>query len=280
MTNKRVFSEKMTKVSTPKGQVVNAVYKTDDYSIFQLSKFNRNIILRRELIEQAEEGIISPIIVNENLMVIDGQHRLKASEKVGAPVEYVIKQGLDEHDIVRMNTVQKPWSLANHIEAWANQGKDEYIKLLNLLNNYYGNTTVVTQVALDVNTMKKARPIIESGEFKFVNYEKTVEFLSYLRRFKEETNVPYKSKLSQAIYELFKISKFDRERLIHKVIGTDLNEELKVKTLNKSDALQRLLDAYNKMLSEESKSFINYYITSSGTIIIDEEKADWVNSRL
>ena len=280
MTNKRVFSEKMTKASTPKGQVVNAVYKTDDYSIFQLSKFNRNIILRRELIEQAEEGIISPIIVNENLMVIDGQHRLKASEKVGAPVEYIIKQGLNEHDIVRMNTVQKPWSLANHIEAWANQGKDEYIKLLNLLNNYYGNTTVVTQVALDVNTMKKARPIIESGEFKFVNYEKTVEFLSYLRRFREETNVPYKSKLSQAIYELFKISKFDRERLIHKVIGTDLNEELKVKTLNKSDALQRLLDAYNKMLSEESKSFINYYITSSGTIIIDEEKADWVNSRL
>lgn len=280
MTNKRVFSEKMTKVSTPKGQVVNAVYKTDDYSIFQLSKFNRNIILRRELIEQAEEGIISPIIVNENLMVIDGQHRLKASEKVGATVEYIIKEGLNEHDIVRMNTVQKPWSLANHIEAWANQGKDEYIKLLNLLNNYYGNTTVVTQVALDVNTMKKARPIIESGEFKFVNYEKTVEFLSYLRRFREETNVPYKSKLSQAIYELFKISKFDRERLIHKVIGTDLNEELKVKTLNKSDALQRLLDAYNKMLSEESKSFINYYITSSGTIIIDEEKADWVNSRL
>src|SRR5699024_8689895 len=280
MSDTRVFSEKIRTVQESRGRVVNAVYQTKNYEMFQLSKFNRNIILRRELIEQAEEGIISPIIVNENLMVIDGQHRLKASEKVGAPVEYIIKQGLNEHDIVRMNTVQKPWSLANHIEAWANQGKDEYIKLLNLLNNYYGNTTVVTQVALDVNTMKKARPIIESGEFKFVNYEKTVEFLSYLRRFREETNVPYKSKLSQAIYELFKISKFDRERLIHKVIGTDLNEELKVKTLNKSDALQRLLDAYNKMLSEESKSFINYYITSSGTIIIDEEKADWVNSRL
>ena len=280
MSDTRVFSEKIRTTQGTRGRVVNAVYQTKNYEMFQLSKFNRNIILRKELIEQAEEGIISPIIVNENLMVIDGQHRLKASEKVGATVEYIIKEGLNEHDIVRMNTVQKPWSLANHIEAWANQGNEEYVKLLNVLNNYYGNTTVVTQVALDVNTMNKARPIIESGEFKFVNYEKTVEFLSYLRRFREETNVPYKSKLSQAIYELFKISKFDRERLIHKVIGTDLNEELKVKTLNKSDALQRLLDAYNKMLSEESKSFINYYITSSGTIIIDEEKADWVNSRL
>lgn len=280
MTNKRVFSEKMTKVSTPKGQVVNAVYKTDDYSIFQLSKFNRNIILRRELIEQAEEGIISPIVVNENLMVIDGQHRLKASEKVGAPVEYIIKQGLDEHDIVRMNTVQKPWSLANHIEAWANQGKDEYIKLLNLLNNYYGNTTVVAQVALNTNTMKKARRAIESGEFEFFNYEKTVEFLSYLKRFREETGIPFKTKLSEAIYELFIIKKFDRERLIHKVIETDLNEDLKAKTLNKSDALQRLLDSYNKMLTPKSNKYIDYVITSTGSIIIEEEKADWVTSRL
>lgn len=280
MNDTRVFSEKTTAVQVPRGRVVNAVYETDDLSIFQLSRFNRNVVLRTKMIEQAKEGIVAPIIVNENLMVIDGQHRLKASEKVGASIQYIIKEGLTEHDIVRMNTTQKPWSLLDHIEAWANQGNEQYVKLTNLLNNYYGNTTVVAQVALNVKTMKKARDIIESGQFKFFNYEKTVEFLSFLKRFREETGIPYKTKLSEAIYELFVIEKFDRDRLIHKVIQTDLNEDLKTKTLNKSDALQRLLDAYNEKLSESSKKFIDYYITSSGTIVIHEEKADWISSRL
>lgn len=280
MKTKRVFSEKTVMAHAPKGRVVNAVYETDSYDIFQLSKFNRNVILRAKMIEQAREGIVSPIVVNENMMVIDGQHRLKASEKVGAPVQYVIVEGLTEHDIVRMNTTQKPWSLSDHIEAWANQGNDQYIKLTNLLDNYYGNTTVVAQVALNVKTMRKARDIIESGNFEFFNYEKTVEFLSFLKRFREETGIPYKTKLSESVYELFVIEKFDRDRLIHKVIQTDLDEDLKTKTLNKSDALQRLLDAYNDRLSKGSDRYIEYYITSSGTIVIHEEKADWINGRL
>lgn len=82
MNDTRVFSEKTTAVQALRGRVVNAVYETDDLSIFQLSRFNRNVVLRTKMIEQAEEGIVAPIIVNENLMVIDGQHRLKASEKL------------------------------------------------------------------------------------------------------------------------------------------------------------------------------------------------------
>lgn len=256
---------------------VNQVYKTEDYSIFQFSKFNRNVIESKEMLEQAKDGFVAPIIVNENMVVIDGQHRLKHAEKAGVPVEFIIKKGLSEHDIVRMNTVQKKWSLLNHIEAHANEGLEEYIKLINLLNNknYTGNITAVTTVATFEMDSQRARPKIIGGNFKFRNFDITVKFLEYLAFFKEKTKLSYKTKLTLAIFELFQIKKIDTNRLISKVISTGLADDLQTKTLDLTDAKKQLIDAYNHGLGEESVRLIDYSIKPNGHLVINEEKADW-----
>src|SRR5699024_8426136 len=125
----------------------------------------------------------SPIIVNENLTVIDGQHRLEASKEVGVPIEYIIKSGLNEDDIVRMNTVQKPWSLQNYIEAYANRGLEEFIKLFKLIEKGYSNVTVTTSISVNSSTdTHRANKVIKEGTFEFFNYEKAVEFLQYYKR--------------------------------------------------------------------------------------------------
>ena len=51
---------------------VNEVYKTDDLDMFKFTKFNRNILFTDEMLKQAKEGFISPIIVNEYMVVIHG----------------------------------------------------------------------------------------------------------------------------------------------------------------------------------------------------------------
>lgn len=256
---------------------INNVYITSNYELFQFSKFNRNVILSKEMIKQAEEGFVSPIIVNENMIVIDGQHRLKASEKVGVPVEFIVKEGLTEHDIVRMNTVQKKWSLLNHIEAHANEGLEDYIKLINLLNNsnYTGNVTVMTSLATFEVDTRRVRDQVIGGNFKFRSFAKTVQFLEYLSDFKESTKVNYKTKLTLAIFELYKIKKFESGRLIAKVIGTGLADELQTRTLGLTDAKKQLIDAYNHGLSDGSDRRIDYSIKPSGQLIINEQKADW-----
>ena len=280
MNEKRVYSEVKQGSTLPVGEMVNVVYKTDDYDIFQLSKFNRNVLIRKEMLEQAEQGFISPIIVNENFVVIDGQHRLEASRRMNVPVQYIIVKGLNKEDIVRMNTIQKPWGMINFIEAFANQGNSEYVKLVDLLNDVYRNTTVVCQVAFNVSDTRPVRVAVESGNFQFFNYEKTLEFFNFLVRFKEETKVPMKTKLSLALFELFKIKKLDRERLITKVIETKLDDELRVKTFNLTEALKELLDSYNKNLTKKSGALIEYYITSGGNLKIDAEKHDWAKKRM
>lgn len=278
MTEKRVFSELGQGNVFVSGLPVNNVYKTNDYSIFQFSKFNRNVLLRKEMLEQAKEGFLSPIIVNENLMVIDGQHRLKASEQVGVPVEFIIKPGLNEHDIVRMNTVQKPWSLKNFIEAFANQGKEEYIKLVNLLNQGYADTTAVLVASMNnMTTGGSSKKVIQEGNFKFFNYEKTVEFLNWYKNdFKKRTGTPTKSKVCIALWGLYQIEGIDLNRIILRT-NQDIEfvENIKTATMNQTDATRQFIDRYNAKLSKKSGRAIEYYISSNGFVVIKSKKADW-----
>lgn len=242
--------------------------------MFNFSKFNRNVFLSPEFLKQAEIGFVSPIIVNENMTVIDGQHRLSACQQLGLPVEYVIKEGLNEDDIVRMNTVQRPWKLINYIEAYANEGKEEYVKLLNLINtkDYYQSVAIISQIAFNSNTPRGMIEAIQEGTFKFHNYNKTVEFLAYLKLFKEKTRIPYRSNLSRALYMLFTYKKINMDTLIKKVVSTGLNEELIVKSPNYSECIKELLTAYNY---RTSVNYVDFAINAKGNVIINSEKHDW-----
>lgn len=280
MTNKRKFTNVSNINEGGRSSGVNVVYSTDDLGMFQLSKFNRNIFLRKEMLEQAVQGFLSPIIVNEKMVVIDGQHRLEASKKVGVPIEYIVKPGLDENDIVRMNTVQKPWSLKNYIESYANQGNGEYIKLMNLIKENYSNVTATTSIATDKTfSSNVAKQKIKDGLFKFHNYDKAVEFLQYYKRLREETKTKKRSTVAVALYELFRLEKFNKERMIEKIRGTRLDEEINVKTFDYTEILKELLDSYNHKLSVKSNDFINYYISNQGNIIITEDRQYWTTKK-
>ena len=255
---------------------VNEVYKTDDLDMFKFTKFNRNILFTDEMLKQAKEGFISPIIVNEYMVVIDGQHRLEHAKKAGVPIEYIVKPGLTEHDIVRMNTTQRPWSLLNFIESYANQGSEQYVALLNLINKKYAGTSVVISVGRNsTGSSKGLTDLVKSGNFEFVNFEQTLNFLKYYERFRKETNTPKKTKVALSIYALYRLKGFDEDRLIRKVLQKKFDDDLRVKGYDLTEALREFIDKYNDKLTQDSSSFIEYYVKNNGELIIDNPKKDW-----
>ena len=50
-----------------------------------------------------------PVVVTPDKEVIDGQHRLKACEKLGIPVSYVVNSMGNYKQIAVMNNTQKGW---------------------------------------------------------------------------------------------------------------------------------------------------------------------------
>lgn len=259
---------------------VNEVYKTEDLDIFKFTKFNRNVLITKEMLEQAEEGFISPVIVNEHMVVIDGQHRVEHARKAGVPVEYIIKPGLNEHDIVRMNTTQRKWNMLNYIESYANQGSEEYVSLLNLLNKKYAGTTVVISVARNKTTSSGITELIKSGNFEFINFEETLNFFKYYEKFRKETDTPKRTKPALALYSLFRIEGFDGDRLIRKVLQKKFDDDLRTKGYNLTEALKEFIDKYNDKLSQDSPLFIEYYIKNNGELIIENTRKDWAQKRL
>lgn len=258
---------------------VNEVYKTDDLDMFKFTKFNRNVLFTDEMLEQAKEGFVSPIIVNEYMVVIDGQHRLEHAKKAGVPIEYIVKPGLNEHDIVRMNTTQRKWNMLNYIESYANQGSEEYVSLLNLLNKKYAGTTVVISVARNQTTATDVNKLIKSGSFEFINFEETLNFLKYYEKFRKETDTPKRTKPALAMYSLFRIEGFDGDRLIRKVLQKKFDDDLRTKGYNLTEALKEFIDKYNDKLSQDSPLFIEYYIKNNGELIIENARKEWAQKK-
>jgi len=112
---------------TPKLQV------TKDYRLFERCSDNRplNESKHKRLRKSMEEyGFLPawPIACVRNgdkhLVVRDGQHRLAFAETLGLPVYFVVVDAA--FDISKINNTQVIWSVRNHAEMYAAQGKKVY----------------------------------------------------------------------------------------------------------------------------------------------------------
>lgn len=131
-------SEPMVKNHVQKSELVNTVYKTDDLSIFKTIEGNR--VPNLQHIKRLADSIkiygmkCNPILVNEKMQVIDGQHRLLAAKEIGSFVYYIILNGYTLSEVHTLNLNQKNWTKKDYMEGYANIGIESYIKLRDFCN--------------------------------------------------------------------------------------------------------------------------------------------------
>lgn len=115
------------------GQEVNKVYKTYDLSIFKSIAGNRvpNLQHIRRLTDSLKvHGMkCNPILVNEKMEVIDGQHRLQAAKNVNTFVYYIVVNGYKLEEVHTLNLNQKNWGKRDYMDGYAEMGIESYIKL-------------------------------------------------------------------------------------------------------------------------------------------------------
>lgn len=120
---------------TSSEELVNSVYLTSDLTKFKQITGNRphNPQHVKRLITSIKRyGVLqNPIIVNEHMVVVDGQHRLLAAKGASSGIYYIIvpNYGLDEVQVLNLN--QKNWK--EEISYTAMQ-RWEYLLMLSYLN--------------------------------------------------------------------------------------------------------------------------------------------------
>lgn len=158
--------------------------KTTDYDRFVPIMSNRELDKRHVMnlqrsIKQRNLLMVRPIIVNENMEVIDGQHRLAAAQMIDEPVYYLQVKGLTQQDLAVLNTHQKNWSVMDFVNFYTLQGVPEYKKLSRLCNKYplmkptvmlrmvgYGNK--VREGKINISNLPKAEIICDTV-YKLLN---------------------------------------------------------------------------------------------------------------
>lgn len=116
------------------------IKQTKDYSIFKIHKSNREI--DKHNLKKIQESIQArnllkwrPILVNNEMEIIDGQHRLEACKALNLPIYYEIQENSKDEDIYLLNSNQKNWTQLDYLKYYVTKGKLDYIKMNDFMVN-------------------------------------------------------------------------------------------------------------------------------------------------
>ena len=242
------------------------VYVTRDYGIFKRLVGNRDIPESRisTIVESIQTigWIHNPIIVNEKMEVIDGQGRLTALQRLKMPVEYIIAEGAGNKECVYMNMNMVNWKLPDFIKSYAEQGNENYQRLLSLMEKYAdGNLNIIFTAIYRISKAKTRE--IKSGILQLTEeqYEAAIPRLEYIKPILEEIDdkkLPGSvTTLMQTLIYYYDYPEVDKERLKYSVEKYIYNATPWV--LN-TDCEKEVENCYNYALSLEKKLSIAYLV--------------------
>ena len=127
-------------LDVPAGKV-GYIYQTDSYDLFSFYNGNRKVDQAhvKNLLESFNEHYHPiPIVVNQDLKVLDGQHRFEASRQGGYPVTFIVsEEDVDPTQTIRqLNEFHKNFTLPKYMDLYVERGNQQYIEFQGLLEKY------------------------------------------------------------------------------------------------------------------------------------------------
>jgi hypothetical protein len=231
-------SEPMVKNYVQKSELVNMVYKTDELSIFKTIDGNR--VPNLQHIKRLADSIktygmkCNPILVNEKMQVIDGQHRLMAAKEVGTFVYYIILNGYNLSEVHTLNLNQKNWTKKDYMEGYANMGIESYIKLRDFCNknqdllftdclalcsnvSSHGSMTLSNKYRNGKDKISNLKQVFEEGTWIGKDFELGQEWANKVRMIQPYYSNYNRSTFIGTLLTLFQNNNFDFNEFMHKL---------------------------------------------------------------
>lgn len=197
------------------------ILKTKDYDMFVFRADNRQEINQshvNRLIDSIQSRNLleyRPIDVNQDMEIIDGQHRLLAAKKLNVEIYYQIKNDLKASDIIIMN-VSKNWIMLDYLNFYCKNGYPDYIKLKEFMDKNKVNLHVVFNVL--IGKTKQNYQDFKNG--KYVFHEEITEnafsicweTLDYIKKIKGYQTFVTSARFWSAIVRLASNEEFDPKK--------------------------------------------------------------------
>jgi hypothetical protein len=244
-------------------QKVGEVLKTYDLSIFKQLPGNRppNLLhikrLRQSMIDHGV--LMCPIIVNENMEVIDGQHRLLAAQGLdGVPIYYIKAENYRLEQVHTLNMNQKNWSKKDFVDGYAEMGLEAYIKLKRFIEvnkDFVFDSCIhlVNQNASISHFLRDKNNAIENGTFKGKDFDYAYQLAEQIRRCGKYFDNYVSKGFVVSIVQAVRNDKFDMEVFLHKL---QYNYDL----LDKCRKVHHYKDVIEKIYNYKNQNKISLFI--------------------
>lgn len=187
-------------------------YVTDNFKKFNRASWNRDT--KPQKVKKIGDSLSkvgyigSPIVVNEFMEVIDGQNRLEACKQRNVPIEYIIRPGLRMEDAIILNAEQTSWTSIDYINAYADQGNENYILIKKVIDKY---SRFNINVVFDALGFSRVNSKLKNGELELPKerYEKAMDVLERLALFRR-----YKQYLGSALTTWLTLERLIMKKLI------------------------------------------------------------------
>lgn len=210
--------------------VINVVFQTTDYALFQTLDANREVNRAhvKQLVASFEAQFLEcPILVNEHMEVIDGQHRLAASIEAHRPVHFTMVRGYGLEEVQRLNTNNKTWKKQDYLDSYAKLGVEAYVQMKAFMAEYpklgFGCVeTLLTQNSKGANNKGSdatgaAMRNFEMGSFEIVDLAYARRIADYLMRVEPLYDGFARRWFVQAIVTLVRKESFDMAQFLGKL---------------------------------------------------------------
>lgn len=170
-----------TATKEPLAKISSTVHFTRDYFMFKELEGNRSlnpIHLKRLKASMEAHYLFSPIIVNEEYAVIDGQHRLHCAQELNLPVYYIICEGYGLREVQVLNASSKNWNADDYMQGYCDLGYKDY-EVYRDFRQKYGFGHRETQALLEGSAIKSMQDFY-LGNFKVKDKKKAVEMAEKL----------------------------------------------------------------------------------------------------
>lgn len=235
----------------PTNTQANVIRVTTDYDQFNLMTANRDTV--RSHIEGIKKSIekngnftqFSPILVNEEMEIIDGQHRFTALKELGLPVHFVVTRGSGVREAREMNKLNKGWSMLDWAKTYANTGYRSYQNFLVLVDEYTEeglSPSVILEYA-NGSYEKGMHANFRDGDFILPDQalKRVRANLDALLETIEVEPIMRAASMSQALLVAMSVPNFSLKRMV-----TKLKEYPQVMNFQtRTDSLRHLEDIYN-----------------------------------
>jgi hypothetical protein len=197
------------------------IKKTKNYDLFIFRDDNRAAINQTH-IDRLKRSIISrnmlemrPIIVNEHMEILDGQHRLLAAKELDLEIFYEIQKKLDSTDIILLN-VAKKWLTVDYLNYYVKNEYEEYIKLKRFMDSQ--NITLKTSLGLSIGSRGNSYEDFNNGQYVFnlEEYREHIqdcwETINYIKRMNTYSNYVHSARFWKALIKLKTHANYDRKK--------------------------------------------------------------------